>query len=148
LLQSTIHPDGVDSPSTPQETKMNTFTKLAVAALGAASIAGGVALAQETQSTNSSKDPNADPATANYGTPPGAPLKRDGSLHADETPAPMTSPVATDSSSTTTTTTNTTTVNAPASEPAPVAATAPEPAVADTAAAPADTSLQPRADRN
>jgi hypothetical protein len=124
---------------------MNTFTKLAVAALGAASIAGGVAFAQETQSTNSSKDPNADPATANYGTPPGAPLKRDGSLHADE--APMASPVATDSSSTTTTT-NTTTWNTPAAEPAPVATAAPEPAAANTAAAPADTSLRPRADRN
>ena len=126
---------------------MNTFTKLAVAALGAASIAGGVALAQETQSTNSSKDPNADPATANYGTPPGAPLKRDGSLHADGTPEPMASPLATDSASTTTTT-STTTSATPAIEPAPVATAAPEPAMADTAAAPADTSLQPRADRN
>ena len=122
---------------------MNTFTKLAVAALGAASIAGGVALAQETQATNSSKDPNADPATANYGTPPGAPLKRDGSLRADETPVVVAAPVATDTSSTTTTSTTTTV--------APVATTSTtttQPAATDTAMAPADTSLQPRTDRN
>jgi cytoskeletal protein RodZ len=116
---------------------MNTLTKLAVAALGAAGVAGGVALAQETQSTYSSKDPNADPNSANYGTPPGAPLKRDGSLRADQASAPMASPATTDSSSSTTTTT-TTTSTTPAAEPAPAA----------TPAAPADISPPPRADRN
>ena len=122
---------------------MNIFTKLTVAALGAASIAGGVALAQESQSTNSSKDPYANPATANYGTPPGAPLKRDGSLHADPRPARLAAPIATDTSSTSTT--STTTYVEPA---APASATAMQPASTDTAMAPADTSLQPRTDRN
>ncbi len=119
---------------------MNAMMKLTAAALGAMGIAGGVAVAQDT----SSKDPYAHPDTANYGTPPGAPLKRDGSLRADPTPAPVASPMATDTSSTTTTTTSNTTSN---STPAPAA----EPAAAHTSAvatAPADTSLHPRADRN
>ena len=122
---------------------MNAMMKLTAAALGAMSIAGGVAVAQD----SSSKDPYAHPDTANYGTPPGAPLKRDGSLRADPTPTPVASPVATDSSTTTTTTstTSTTTPDTPAPSPAPVADTAPAPAVASTAP---DTSLQPRADRN
>ena len=122
---------------------MNAITKLTAVALGAMSIAGGVALAQ----TASPDDGRA--ATANYGTPPGAPLKRDGSLSADPVPAPVTS-AATDSSSTTTTTTQSTTWNnPPAAAPvvaAPVAA-APAP---DTSTAMTDTTPapQPRADRN
>ena len=121
---------------------MNSMMKLAAAALGAMSIAGGVAVAQDT----SSKDPYAHPDTANYGTPPGAPLKRDGSLRADPKPAPVATPMTSDtSSSTSTSSTRTTTYDAPA----PVAAPAP---VDSTAAAPVntatDTSLQPRADRN
>ena len=122
---------------------MNAITKLTAVALGAMSIAGGVALAQ----TAAPDDGRA--ATANYGTPPGAPLKRDGSLSADPVPAPVTS-AATDSSSTTTTTTQSTTWNnPPAAAPvvaAPIAA-APAP---DTSTAMTDTTPtpQPRADRN
>jgi hypothetical protein len=113
---------------------MNAITKLTAAALGAMSIAGGVALAQ----APSAENPNdGRTATANYGTPPGAPLKRDGSLRADQAAAPMASPATTDSSSSTTTTT-TTTSTTPAAEPAPAA----------TPAAPADISPPPRADRN
>jgi hypothetical protein len=118
---------------------MNTMMKLAAAALGAASIAGGVAVAQDVNS----KDPYAHPDTANYGTPPGAPLKRDGSLRADPTPAPVASPMTSDttSSSTASTSSNTTWNAAPAAAPAPVDTTA------DTTTT-ADTSLSPRADRN
>ncbi len=118
---------------------MNAITKLAAAALGALSIAGGVAVAQDT----SNKDPYAHPDTANYGTPPGAPLKRDGSLRADPTPvAPATSAMTTDTSSTTTTTSSTT------AAPAVTDTSTASPPAADTAAPVADTSLQPRADRN
>ena len=121
---------------------MNTIMKLAAAALGAASIAGGVAVAQDT----SSKDPYAHPDTANYGTPPGAPLKRDGSLRADPTPAPLASPAAADTSSTTTTTSTTTTVTPPI-DTAPTAVVA-DPSPAPVAAAPVDDVPAPRADRN
>ena len=121
---------------------MNAMMKLTAAALGALSIAGGVAVAQ----TSTSNDNDARSQTANYGTPPGAPLKRDGSLSADPKPTTtISAPMATDPS---TTTYNTTTVTTPA---APVVATpAPAPAVDNSAMAPApaDTSLQPRADRN
>ncbi|MCK9685030.1 hypothetical protein [Scleromatobacter humisilvae] len=122
---------------------MNAITKLAAVALGAMSIAGGVAVAQST----SPDDGRA--ATANYGTPPGAPLKRDGSLRADPTPAPVTSAPMDTSSTTTTTTQSTTWNNPPAAAPvdaAPVAA-APAPAP-DTSTAVTDTTPAPRADRN
>ena len=124
---------------------MNAFMKLTAVALSAASIAGGVAVAQDT----SSKDPYANPDTANYGTPPGAPLKRDGSLRADPKAPVVTDSAAMDSSSTTTTTTSSTTWNNP-----PAAAPAPAAPVADTSTtttdtAPAvDTTPAPRADRN
>ncbi len=121
---------------------MNTLMKLTAAALGAASIAGGVAVAQDT----SSKDPYAHPDTANYGTPPGAPLKRDGSLRADPTPAPLASPAAADTSSTTTTTSTTTTVTPPL-DTAPSTATT-DTSTAPVAAAPVDDTPAPRADRN
>ena len=62
---------------------MNTFTKLTALALTAASIAGGVAVAQDTSSANT-KDKYTNSDTANYGTPPGAALKRDGSLRASD----------------------------------------------------------------
>ena len=126
---------------------MNAITKLTAAALGAMSIAGGVAVAQAPSST----DPNdGRSATANYGTPPGAPLKRDGSLNAD--PANK-APAATvdDTSSTTRTTTTSTTNwnNPPAAAPAaaePVAAT---PAPTYTATDNTSTTYtKPRADRN
>jgi len=123
---------------------MNAIMKLTAAALATLSIAGGVAVAQ------SASPDDGRAQTANYGTPPGAPLKRDGSLSADPvvpTPAPA---AAMDSSSTTTTSTSSTTWNNPPAA-APVAA-------APVAAAPApDTSTsmtdntpapQPRADRN
>jgi len=124
---------------------MNAFMKLTAVALSAASIAGGVAVAQDT----SSKDPYANPDTANYGTPPGAPLKRDGSLRADPKAPVVTDSAATDSSTTTTTTSSTTWNNPPAADPAP----APAAPVADTSTttdtAPAvDTTPAPRADRN
>ena len=124
---------------------MNAFMKLTAVALSAASIAGGVAVAQDT----SSKDPYANPDTANYGTPPGAPLKRDGSLRADPKAPVVTDSAATDSSTTTTTTTSSTTWNNP-----PAAAPAPAAPVADTSTttadtAPAvDTTPAPRPDRN
>ena len=124
---------------------MKAITKLTAVALSAMSIAGGVALAQTAAS-----DEDGRAQTANYGTPPGAPLKRDGSLSADPVVKTTVTPVATDSSSTTTTTTQTTTYdNPPAAAPvaeAPVAAT-PAP---DTSAstAPVDDTPAPRADRN
>ena len=122
---------------------MNAIMKLTVAALGAMSIAGGVAVAQSTAPDDGRAQ------TANYGTPPGAPLKRDGSLSADPTPAPVT-PAATDMSSSSTTTTSSTTWNNPpaaASTDAPVAA-APAPATSTDTTTTVDTAPQPRADRN
>jgi hypothetical protein len=127
-----------------QEIEMNTIMKLTAAALGAASIAGGVAVAQSTTA-----DPNDHRAeTANYGTPPGAPLKRDGSLGSEpEKTAPAAA--ATDTSSTTSTTTTSTTNwnNPPAAAPAatePVAATPSYTATDNTTTA----YKAPRADRN
>ena len=126
---------------------MKAITKLTAAALGAMSIAGGVALAQ----APSAENPNdGRTATANYGTPPGAPLKRDGSLNADPVVKTPAAPMA-DTSSTTTTTTSTTNWNSPPAA-APVAA---EP-VAATPAPVDNTSTDntstaytaPKADRN
>ena len=117
---------------------MNSIMKLTAAALGALSIAGGVAVAQD--SSTSADDGRAQ--TANYGTPPGAPLKRDGSLSADPTPTTTITPVAADTTSTTTSSTTTTVA-------APVADTpSPAPAVVDTSPTIADAAPQPRADRN
>ncbi len=121
---------------------MNTMMKLAAAALGAASIAGGVAVAQDA----SSKDPYAHPDTANYGTPPGAPLKRDGSLRADPKAAPLASPAATDTSSTTTTTSTTTTVAPAADTPSSTMTT--DTSAAPVAAPPVEDTPAPRPDRN
>ena len=117
---------------------MNSIMKLTAVALGALSIAGGVAVAQGT-STN---DEDGRAQTANYGTPPGAPLKRDGSLSADPTPVTTITPVAADTT-TTTTTSSTTTVAAPAAD-----TSSPAPVAVDTPTATADASPQPRADRN
>ena len=119
---------------------MNTFTKLTALALTAASIAGGVAVAQDTSSA-ATKDKYTNSDTANYGTPPGAPLKRDGSLRADPTAPAATNAAAMDSSSTTTTTTSTTTA-----DPAPVAA-APVDTSSDSTTT-ADATPAPRPDRN
>jgi hypothetical protein len=122
---------------------MNAITKLTAVALGAMSIAGGVAVAQSA----SSDDGRAQ--TANYGTPPGAPLKRDGSLSADPVANAPATNAATDTSRSTTTTTSTTTWNNPpaaASTDTPVAATpAPDTSASTTTA---DNTPQPRADRN
>lgn len=125
---------------------MNAFMKLTAVALGAASIAGGVAVAQST-----STDPNDGRAqTANYGTPPGAPLKRDGSLSADPAVTAPATTTATDTSSTTQTTTSTTNWNnPPAAAPAAAEPVAAAPAPSDTSTdntTPAYTA--PRADRN
>jgi len=124
---------------------MNAITKLTAVALGAVSIAGGVALAQ----APSDQNPNdGRTATANYGTPPGAPLKRDGSLSADPTPAPAATMNDTSSTTRTTTTSTTNWNNPPAAAPVaaePVAAT-PAPTYTqtdNTVSTPA-----PRADRN
>ena len=123
---------------------MNAIMKLTAAALATLSIAGGVAVAQ------SASPDDGRAQTANYGTPPGAPLKRDGSLSADPTPAPVT-PAATDmSSSNTTTTTSTTTWNNPPAAtptPAPVAAAPAADTSTDTTTT-VDNTPQPRADRN
>jgi len=116
---------------------MNSITKLAAAALGALSIAGGVAVAQDNSTNNDARSD-----TANYGTPPGAPLKRDGSLSADPKPtATMSAPATTDTTSSGTTTNTTTTA-------APVADTSSTAPAADASTSTAGASLQPRADRN
>ena len=125
---------------------MNAITKLAAVAIGAASVVTVVAVAQP----NAGSESTMNPATANYGTPPGAPLKRDGSLSAsgvatgtvDTTQAPATTSTSTWSSTQTTTT--------PAA-PAPVAATNDQSTAASTTeTGTADTSpaLTPRPDRN
>ena len=120
---------------------MNTMMKLTAAALGALGIAGGVAVAQGT--STSSDDARSE--TANYGTPPGAPLKRDGSLSADPKPTTtISAPVATDSTTTTTYSTTTTAAAPVADTSRPAAVTTP----AATSTRSAHTSLQPRADRN
>jgi hypothetical protein len=123
---------------------MKAITKLTAVALSAMSIAGGVALAQ-----TASSDEDGRAQTANYGTPPGAPLKRDGSLSADPVVKTTVTPVTTDSSSTTTTTTQTTTYdNPPAAAPvaeAPAASPAPDTSASTTAV---DNTPAPRADRN
>jgi hypothetical protein len=124
---------------------MNTFTKLTALAITAASIAGGVAVAQDTSSANT-KDKYTNSDTANYGTPPGAPLKRDGSLRADPTAPAVTDSAAVDSSSTTTTTTSTTHWNAD-HDAAPVAAAPVADTSSDTATT-ADATPAARADRN
>jgi hypothetical protein len=120
---------------------MNSITKLAAAALGALSIAGGVAVAQDNSTNNDARSD-----TANYGTPPGAPLKRDGSLSADPKPtATMSAPATTDTTSSGTTTTTTTTNTTTAAPVADTSSTAP---AADASTSNAGASLQPRADRN
>lgn len=114
---------------------MNALMKLTAVALGALGIAGGAAVAQG--SSNATTDARSD--TANYGTPPGAPLKRDGSLSSDRNAAAlMNSPAAADTSSTATSTdTGTGSVsndNASSTD--------------NSSNNNADTSLQPRSDRN
>ena len=122
---------------------MNAITKLAGVAIGAVSIVAVVAVAQPNTGTESTMNP----ATANYGTPPGAPLKRDGSLSAsgvatgtvDTTQAPATSSTSTSSSTETTTTT---------AAPAPAPATSEQAATSSTTDTSAKPALTPRADRN
>lgn len=125
---------------------MNAITKLAGVAIGAMSVVAVVAVAQPNAGTESTMNP----ATANYGTPPGAPLKRDGSLSAsgvatgtvDTTQAPATNTWSS-TQTTTTTTAAPAPTPAPAAEPAPVAA-----APADTSSTDTSPALTPRADRN
>ena len=116
---------------------MNSITKLAAVALGAMSIAGGVAVAQVNAPSNDGRTD-----TANYGTPAGAPLKRDGSLGADPQPTATVSGhtrshMRSNSGNSTTSTSNT-----DASSAADTSTTAP------AATSTPDASLQPRADRN
>ena len=114
---------------------MKAILKLTAVALSAAGIIGGAAFAQ-TALDPARKD---NPSTANYSITPGSNLKRDGSLSADKTAAPIAA--APMDTSRTTTTTATTTEVTPA---APVAVmTAPEPA------APVEQAMPPaRVDRN
>jgi len=123
---------------------MNAITKLAGVAIGAMSVVAVVAVAQPNAGTESTMNPD----TANYGTPPGAALKRDGSLSAsgvatgtvDTTQAPVTT-------STTTSSTQTTTPAAPA----PMAAPSDQSTAASTTetnTAGTSPTLTPRADRN
>ncbi len=110
---------------------MNSITKLAAAALGALSIAGGIAVAQDNSTNNDARSD-----TANYGTPPGAPLKRDGSLSADPKPTTtMSAPAKMDTTSSSTTA-------------APVSDTSSTAPMADSSTSNAGASLRPRADRN
>ena len=124
---------------------MNAFTKLTVAALTAAGIAGGVAVAQTNNPVNDNPNASADgrDSTANYGTPPGAPLKRDGSLQGDAVVRPADTGAAM-STDTSTTTTSTTDASSTAAMPAAAAAAPADTSSNDTS----DASLQPRADRN
>jgi hypothetical protein len=112
---------------------MNAITKLSAVAIAVCGIAGGVAVAQQNTGTESTMNP----ATANYGTPPGAPLKRDGSLSASGV---ATGTVDNSAMSTTTTSTDTSTSAAPA------------PAVVDNSTTDNSASTEPapapRADRN
>ena len=115
---------------------MNAITKLSAVAIAVCGIAGGVAVAQQNTGTESTMNP----ATANYGTPPGAPLKRDGSLSASGVATGTVDNGAATTTTTTTTSTDTSTSAAPA--PAVVDNTATDNS-ASTEPAPA-----PRADRN
>ena len=115
---------------------MNAIMKLTTVALGVMGIAGGAALAQ------TSSDPKADSPTANVSISPGSNLKRDASLSSTPKPAAILDGAATSDSSSTTTVTSTSTTSA---APAPVATTT---TVSQTPVASADTSLQPRPDRN
>jgi hypothetical protein len=116
---------------------MNALTKLSAVAIAACGIAGGVAVAQQNTGTEATMNPQ----TANYGTPPGAPLKRDGSLSASGVATGTVDNSA--ASTTTTTTSSTTTDTTPAAAPAPVDNSSSDSSNASTDPAPA-----PRADRN
>jgi len=122
---------------------MNAIIKLAGVAIGAMSVIAVVAVAQPNASTESTMNP----ATANYGTPPGAPLKRDGSLSASGvatgTVNSMQAP-ATSSTSTSSSTETTTTSVAPAAAPA----TSDQAAMSSTTDTSSHPALKPRRDRN
>lgn len=118
---------------------MKAITRLSAVALAVFGIAGGVAVAQQNTGTEATMNP----ATANYGTPPGAPLKRDGSLSASGV---ATGTVVDTSVAPSTTTTTTTTNDAPMSTPAPAPV---DTTSTDTSTPSTDTtSMTPRADRN
>ena len=121
---------------------MNAIIKLAGVAIGAMSVIVVVAVAQPNAGTESTMNP----ATVNYGTPPGAPLKRDGSLSAsgvatgtvNSMQAPATSSTSTSSSTEMTTTTT--------AAPAPV--TSDQAAASSTTDTRSSPALTPRRDRN
>jgi len=116
---------------------MKAITQLAAVALGAMSIAAGVAVAQANAGTESTMNPD----TANYGTPPGAPLKRDGSLSASGV---ATGTVTDNTSSTSSTTTTTSSSSMPASNESSTTTTTTSSMPSDDKSA----SERPRADRN
>jgi len=149
---------------------MKAITKLTLAALGAASLAGGVALAQNAQpgSQSGAQGQPINPETANYGTPAGAPLKRDGSLSADSPPPANAGAGSTNSStsgnssagsmaggstSSSSTSTNADTGAMPSSSGSSSssdtgAGSSASSSSASDSGAGSDASLQPRADRN
>ncbi|MEP6503424.1 MAG: hypothetical protein ABJD97_08850 [Betaproteobacteria bacterium] len=111
--------------------------KLTVVALGALSIVGGAAVAAKV-------DANTNPDTANYGTPPGAALKRDGSLSATgKTATPTQDSAVTVSPGRTDTITTTTTDSSAPAAAANVTTTSDAPV-----SAPVEPALAPRPDRN
>ena len=117
---------------------MNAIMKLTVVTIGALSIAGGAAFAAKV-------DANTNPDTANYGTPPGAALKRDGSLSSTGKTAVPAPRAATTDMSTTRTVTDTSVIN----NAATAGSTTMEPAAVAPAPAPAPApALAPRPDRN
>jgi hypothetical protein len=126
------------SSHTSQEQAMNAITRLSAVAIAACGIAGGVAVAQQNTGTEATMNP----ATANYGTPPGAPLKRDGSLSASGV---ATGTVTDNSAASTTTTTTTSTSTDTSSAPAPAAV---DNSAADNSSASAEPAPAPRTDRN
>ena len=121
---------------------MKAIMKLTVAALGAASIVGGVAVAQ---TSTDGRD-----QTANQSLSPGSNLKRDGSLNADQA---NTAATGTDASGSTTTTTSTmhrhhrhSTAATTDTSSATGSSSAAD--MSGGTATTADSGLRPRADRN
>jgi len=118
---------------------MKAITTLAALALGGAGIAAGIAVAQPNAGTEATMNPD----TANYGTPPGAPLKRDGSLSA--------SGVATGTVNETRSSTwsnESSTSTAPVSSSTTTSTTTSDTSSQQQTVTSSNDSLRPRADRN
>jgi len=115
---------------------MKAIIKLGALALAGASIAAGIAVAQPNAGTEATMNPD----TANYGTPPGAPLKRDGSLSASGAATgtvtdTRSSQTRVEDNSTSTSSTTSSANNPPATD-------------TTTRQSSSSSSLSPRADRN